>query len=310
MAKRFKRRLAVLLKPETTYGTDAVPTGAADALQMGAVTFTPMEGEEVQRDLMLPYMGHQGVMLAGIHARLEGEVELAGAGTAGTAPAYGALLRCCGMAQTVTAATKVDYKPVSAGHEAATVYFNWDGTRHVMLGCRGAWTLEVAARQIPKLRFRLLGLLGTYADAALPALTLTNWRRPLIVNKANTPTYTLHGHAADAERLTIESGIEVEPRMRIGTEAIELVDRRVTGTAVIQATQAADRDWLAIALARTRGALSLVHGTGAGNIVEVAAAAVEIGRWAYADAQGILDASLPLVFCPTAGDDEITLTVR
>lgn len=307
--KRLYRKLAVLAKIETTYGTDAVPTGAANAIQMTDVAVTPMEATELSRELLLPYLGHQGVELAGKYVRIEGSVEIAGAGAVDTPPAYGPLMRACGLAETITAVTKVDYQPVSGSFEAASIYFNQDGVRHVALGARGNVTLSIAPLQIPRYRFNLIGLLGTISDQALPTVDHSGFIRPVSVNKANT-TLSLHGWSAIAESISIDLGNAVEPRFLIGAESMEVTDRQTTGTAVVEAKPLATVDWFAIATARTRGALALQQGTVAGNIVEIAAPAVEIGRPTQGQTQRIVNYSLPLMFVPSAGDDEITITTR
>ncbi|PTW61430.1 hypothetical protein C8N35_102139 [Breoghania corrubedonensis] len=304
MARRFWRKLAMLAKLETTYGTDATPTAA---MQISNVQFDPMQGEEVSRDLLLPYLGHQGVVLAGIYAQLQFDVEIAGSGAAGTAPGFGPLLRSCGLAETITTDTSVAYDPVSSGQESSSLYFNMDGVRHVILGARGNVQLNFAPKQIPHFRFNMMGLLGTITDAALPAADLSAFVTPLVVNKVNT-TLSLHGTAQVGESLAIDLGNQVEARFLIGDESIEIPDRKATGTAVVEAKTLATNDWFAIATARTRGALALAHGTVGGNIVQVAAPAVEIGRPSTGQTQGITNYSLPLMLCPDTGDDELALT--
>lgn len=309
MARRYYRKLAALAKIETTYGTDAVPTGVANAMLMSDVTVTPIEGDRVSRDLLMPYFGDQGFVLAGAYSRIQGSIELAGSGAAGTAPAYGPLLRACGLAELLTASTKAEYKPVSGDQEAASIYMNLDGVNHAILGARGTFTLAIAPKQIPKLQFTLSGMLGPIADTALPTTTLTAFQKPLVVSKANT-SFSLHGLTAVMESFNLDLGNQVEPRMLVNSESIEITDRKVSGTTVIEAVPLSTKDWYAIAKASTIGALSLVHGTAAGNIVEIAAAAVQIGQPAYGNTQGILNTSLPLTFSPVSGDDEITLRVR
>ncbi|ORE85740.1 phage tail tube protein [Aurantimonas sp. 22II-16-19i] len=309
MATRKYRKLAALVKIETAYGVDATPTGAANAMLFSEVTFTPMEGQEVSRDLLLPYLGHQGVELTGLYARLQGSVEIAGSDDPGTAPAYGPLLRACGMAETVTTDTSVSYDPVSAGEEAASTYFNADGVNHVLLGVRGTFTTTQTPNQIPRFRFDLMGLLGTITDTALPTVDHTAFVRPVVVNKANT-VMSLHGWTAITESISLDYGNQVEARFLIGAESMEITDRRATGTAVVEAKSLATKDWFAIAKARTRGALSVVHGTAAGNIVEFTAPQVEIGRPTQGQTQGILNYSLPLMLCHDTGDDELSIIVR
>ncbi len=306
---RFYRKLAILAKIEGTYGTDASPTGGADAMLMREVTITPMEGQEVSRDLITPYMGHQGVILAGIHTKISGKIEIAGAGAAGDVPAWGALLRACGFSETVTPSTKVDYAPVSDTFPAVTIYYNADGVNHILLGARGTVRLEFNAQQIPYFTFEMTGLKGTVADTALPTTDLTAFVTPLIVNKANT-SLTLHSHAAIAESLTIDVAAQVEPRLLINHESIQVTDRMSTGQAVIEATSLATKDWFSIATARTRAALAFAHGTTAGNIVELAAPKVEIGRPTQGQTQKILNYTLPLMLVPNAGNDELVVTVK
>lgn len=267
---RFFRNRAILAKMETTYGVDAVPTGAANAMQMTNVVFNPSVGEEVSRDLVVPYMGHQGVMLVGSYATLAGEVEIAGAGAAGVAPPYGPLLRASAMAEVVTEDTDVTYTPVSSAQEAASIYFNSDGVNHVLLGARGTFTLNLTPRQIPRFAFTLTGLLGTVVDTALPTIDLDAFIKPVPVNKANT-TFSLHGLAGACEGVTMDLGNQIEPRFLIGHESIQHVDRQMTGTAIMEAVALAAKDWFEISRTHATGALAAVHGIAAGNIVEFAA---------------------------------------
>ena len=309
MPRRYFRKLAVLAKVEATYGTDVVPTGAANAMEVSNVTVTPFEGERVSRDLIRPYFGDQGFVLAATYARLEGSIELAGSGAAGTAPAYAPLLRACGMAEIITAGQKVEYKPVSASQEAVSLYANLDGVNHIMLGARGTFTLSLTPRQIPRFVFRLTGLLGPIADTPLPAAAYAGFQKPLVCSKANT-SFTLHGLSAPMESFSFDLGNTVEPRMLVGYEGIEITDRKTSGTAVIEAVSIATKDWFSIARASTLGAIAAQHGLVAGNICEIAAAGVQVGQPTYGNTQGVLNTSLPLTFVPVAGDDEVTLRIR
>ena len=214
-------RMAILAAVEAAYGTDQAPTARANAMQMNDVTLTPLAGSEERRDLMLPWLGHQGVILTGNHVRIEGAVEIAGAGAAGAVPKYGPLLRACGLAETITAGTNVAYKPVSSGEESVSIHYIQDGVRHVALGTRGNVQLDFTPQRIPRFRFTLTGLLGTIADQALPRPRLDGFRKPLIVSKVNT-TFSLHGHRAIAESVTFDLGNQIEQRLLIGHESMAL----------------------------------------------------------------------------------------
>lgn len=311
MAPRFVRKLALLEKAETVYGTDSVPTGAANALLATNVVLTPIVAGRETRDLLLPYMGHQGVILSGEHVMIEYSIEIAGAGAAGSVPGYGISLRTCGFAETITAATDVTYELVSGGFESSSMYYNLDGVRHVLLGSRGTLTsIELTAQRIPRMRFRKLGLLGTITDVALPAVTTTAFQKPVIVSKANT-SFSLHGYSGPMEALTLNLGGQVEPRLLVNHESIEIVDRQMTGSVTIEAASMATKDWFAIARARTRGVLAAQQGTVAGNIVQFASPAVEIEPPEQGASQGIANNRLGLIMCPTdAGNDEFSITVK
>lgn len=305
--RRWKR-LAMLVKPETTYATDAAPL-AADAIVATNITFTPIEGEEVRRDLMLPHLGHQGMILTATYGRMEFDVEIAGAGAAGTVPKYSALLRAAGMAATVVAATSVTYSIVETGVESATIHFNSDGVRHVFLGGQSNVALNFVPRQIPKFRVTMLGLLGAVTDVALPTVSMTGWTTPVPVSKANT-TMSLHGWTAVAESLSVDLGNVLTPRHLIGDERILISDRQSTGTAVVEARSVATIDWAGLVKSGAPGALSLVHGTAPGNIVEIAAPAVQIGKPSQGQTDNIVNYSLPLMLKPVSGRDELTIIVR
>ncbi|MBS7541497.1 phage tail tube protein [Ancylobacter lacus] len=309
-AKRLRRKMAIAAKVETDYGVDAVPTGGANAIQVSDPTLTPLAGDEVRRDLILPYLGNQGALLVGDYAELQFSVEIAGAGTPGTAPAYGPLLRACSWAEVILAGTSVTYRLASDNPESATVYVNIDGVRHALLGGRGTFTMSLTPKQIPRFTFTLRGLFGPVTDTALPAEVLTGFIRPAPVSKANTPVFSLHGYSAIAESLSIDLGNTVEARHLIGEESIVITDRRATGTAVIEAKSIATKNWFGIAQAGTPGALAVQHGTVAGNIVEIAAPKVQLGRPTYGETQGITNYSLPLLLTPDTGDDELSIVVR
>lgn len=306
---RFVRKLAALAKIEATYGDDSTPAGATDALLMTDVTLTPMAGNEESRNLLLPYLGNQGVVLTGEHVILEGSIEIAGAGAAGTVPGYGALLRACGLSEVVQAATSVTYQPISTGFESVSIYYNLDGVRHILLGARGNVSFEMTPQRIPRFRFRMLGLSGLITDQPLPVVNYAKFQTPLVVNKVNTQA-TIHGLTAPVEALSFDLGNQIEPRLLINYEGIELVDRSTTGSFTVQAGTLAQKNWFDIARNRTRGVFMVEHGLTAGNIVRFNGPKVEVGRPTQGNSQGIANYQLALSFIPDLGNDELSIVVK
>lgn len=306
---RFERNIALLAKTEVTYGTDAAPTGAANAILAVNPKIEPFVGEDVSRELTRPFMGNQGVLLVANHVRMTFEVEIAGSGTAGTPPKVGPILRACAMAEVITAATEVKYNPISKLQESASLYFFLDGVKHALIGSRGTWTLAKQPSTIPRFVFTMTGLLGPIADAAMPVADTAGFIDPLPVNAANT-TIALHGYTGPCEGLTLDIGNQIEPRMLINSESIQHVDRNVTGNIVLEAPALATKNWFAIAQAHTKGTLLATHGLTAGNIFTVGGPAIQIGRPTYGASQKIVNNSLPIMALPSAGNDEIVLTFK
>ena len=97
------RKRLILAKTEATYGTDSSPAGT-DAILVRELEITPIEADVVSRDLIRPYLGASDQLLANTRVSITFQVELAGSGTAATAPRFSSLLKACGMAETTTAA--------------------------------------------------------------------------------------------------------------------------------------------------------------------------------------------------------------
>ena len=79
---------------------------------------------------------------------------------------------------------------------------------------------------------------------------------------------------------------------------------------MVQATSLATKNWFGIAGAHTKGALHVQHGATDGNIVEIDAPKVQIGRPTQGGADNIANYTLPLMLTPDAGNDELVLTFR
>ena len=62
MAKLYRKR-TVLVKAETTYGTDPTPAGS-DAVKVRNLEITPVESEVLSRDLITPYLGNSPQLIA------------------------------------------------------------------------------------------------------------------------------------------------------------------------------------------------------------------------------------------------------
>lgn len=308
---RYFRKKAVLAKIESVYGTDAVPTGAANAILTKQAAISLMQGGTVKRDLDRPTMGGEQELHVSPYSTISYMVEAAGAGAAGTAPAYSPLLLACGFAETINAGVDVQYDPVSAAFDSLSQYFSMDGIKHALLGCRGKLKLTLSPGGIPMLSFDFTGLRVAPADTADPTLTTTAWQVPIPVTNAATPTFSLHGYAANMIALELDMGTVVVYRNVVGEESVQITDRDVSGSVTIEEPLLATKDFHAICAAHTLGAMQFIHGTAAGSIFQVDAGQVQVLEPQIGETDGIATLQMKLKCIPTdAGDDEIKITVK
>lgn len=309
---QLTRRRTILAKIETTYGTDPTPTGSANAILVRNLNITPQDSEIVSRDLIRPYLGNSEQLQASTHVTLDFEVEMAGSGTAGTAPAYGPLLRACGLSETVDTGVSVTYAPISSSFESVTIYFNVDGTLHKITGARGNVELTINARQIPVYKFTFTGLYNAPTAASLPSVTYTAFQTPLVANNDNTTGFSFYSYSGVLESLSMNVGNAIAYRTLIGSESVIQSDRKTSGTVQIEAPGIGTKDFFAAALADgTLGGLDITHGTTGGNKVQVVSTRIDIANPSYNDNNGINMLSIPFVAVPsTAGNDEFSIVVK
>lgn len=314
MGLSAKKKLA-LAAIESTYGTDAAP-GSADAVLTHNLDITPLEADYVARELDRHNFGGEEEIPVGVHVTASFEVELAGAGSKATPPGYGPLLRACGLAETVVDSDsdgtddQVEYSPVSTGFESVTLYTYWAGNLHAIVGARGTFSLSFSPQGIPRLSFNFTGLWQDPSATTPPAPDFSAFQQPLAVSDAND-TFSLHGQSPVMRELSVDLGMEVNYQNVVGQENVAITDRAVTGSCNIDAPLISTYDWFATAKNAQLGALSHVHGTTAGNIVEVAAPNVQVKSPSYGEDNGIRTLEMDLALVPTdAGDDEFKLITR
>jgi hypothetical protein len=306
MALLSRKRL-ILVKTESTYGTDSSPVGT-DALLVRNLDLTPLSGELVSRDLVRPYYGNYDQLIAKTSVAVSFEVELAGSGTAGTAPKYGSILKACGMSETVVATTSVTYAPVSSTFSSATIYFNVDGVLHKLTGCRGDMTMSCAVGAIPTLKFNMTGVYNAPTDTAAPSVTYAAQAAPLIFRQSNTSAFSFFSYSGVLQSVEFNLANSLVYRELVGgTKETLLTDRKPAGTVMIEATTIAAKDWFTAALGTSYGSLSFLHGTTAGNRVTFTAGQADITNPTYQDQDSVQMLSIPYVAVPTtAGNDEFS----
>jgi len=307
---KYWKTKVLLAKIETAYGTDSTPTGAANAILASEVTFQPMEGEVAKRNIETPWLGTQAAVLTAFKSMITFSVELVGSGTAGTAPLWGPLLRACAAAETVTAATKVEYTPITKNMESVTLYFDVDGTKHVMTGARGNCTIKADANGIPVATFIMTSLFTIPTEAARPVPVYTGFKDPQAANSTNTTLFTIGATAMALRSLEFDFGNDVQVRNLIGSDAVRIVDRECSLKTQVEAIALTSYDPYTIARAGTKQAVALQHHTVAGSKFRLDFSNAQQLLPSYQEQNGIAEWPLSFLPLPTSGNDDwkITLT--
>lgn len=305
------RKLAVLAKTEVTYAVDSNPTGAANAILVRNVEVTPIATVRESRDLYRPYLGNSKDVIGAFYGQIRYEVEAAGGGGAGTVPAWAPLHRACCLAQVNTPGVSTVFTPVSSNLESVVQYFYLDGVLHQFRGVRGNVGLRGTYRSALMWVYDFMGLFVPVTDSPLPTAVYSSFQEPLAFNKANTPIFSIHGVSAQVLRnFTLDMGNQVVYRNLVNSEAVRIVDRKPAGTLEMAAELMAVKNWFNTVRDATSGALQLVHGTVAGNIIEINAPAMQISDASYSEFEGDAMVNATAKYMPVNGNDEFTITVR
>ncbi len=312
---KFKSK-TLLAKLEASYGVDPLPVGT-DGIQTKNLQVNPYIGDTISRDLDRESLGAQEQININPHVEVTFDVELAGSGTAGAAPAYGSLLKACGFDETVSAGVDVQYSPVSSNFPSVALYYlqrNDAGgfQQQTITGCRGSVSITVDLAGIPVLQFRFLGFYQTPSDVVNITVDNSAFVDPVYVSHDNT-SLTIGAYSARASAFSIDMANELSMRNVTGARYVNLFDRAPSGQTTIDAPALSAKDFYALVESHngtTKEAVALTHGTLAGNIVEISAPQVQFTTITHADSAGELAYQLGMSFLPASGNDEIAFAFK
>ncbi len=304
-----------LVKLETTYGVDAVPT-ANDAIMVAEPVIPEMRGEIVRESLARPFMGSQREMIFGEHYAVSFKVEVNGSGTAGTAPRHGPLLQASRHALTTVPATSNTYSEISvigAASTSVTAHVWYNGSRHAITGWRGSSvTFELVNNDKGYFTFQGVGIYAGPVTTALPSYTYST-TAPLAVpvTLGNTLNINIAGYSAgylQSFRAILTNDVIYNSRPGGAKEVLITGMQTTTFEAVYEAPLQSAHDSFAAALTNATGALSITHGTTNGNRVAFAAARAKTLIPSYSNDNGVVMLTVPGILLPSlTGNDGHTI---
>lgn len=320
MSGRLSRKTIVHAEIEGVYGTNPGGWSGTNAILIVNPSFR-IARDVVARELVRDYLGGSDHLIGARRAEIEFDVEVAGSGTPGLAPAYGKLLRACAMAETIVADTYVAYTPISEDFESLTIRYVMDGVMHVARGCRGTVKFDLTAYKRPMMHFKFMGY-QTYAAATDGVLTnFAAWQRPLVITDANSGDIRVGGSFTAGGGVTggtvlASRGLELDLNNTVshlkllGGEEIDITERDAMGKMSVALSAADEITWRSEINANTLTTLGFNFGTPAGNRVTIFAPKVQRIDPQAENFEGRALMATELRLLPDAGDDELTFVVR
>lgn len=319
---RYTRNTVILAQVTADNGE---PAGWVDG---DAILVTEMPDHQIKRDyvdrqLLRGYMGGSDQLIKARVADLRYKTEFWGAGAGGSVPGYGRLLRMCGFAQTVTPGSHVLWTPVSSGFTMGAILFAQDGVRYVSRGARGSVKFNMTAGDRPTMEFQMMGFDTSGYAAANVGSAFGDWKRPQVINdvnagdiridsELNNVTGAITGGTPLVSRgLEIDVGNKLSHIQLLGGEAIEIVERNITGSMTVALSAADEVAWRASMNANETVSLSFSYGTIAGGRIGIYAPKVQRVNPERVDYEGRVLFKCELRFLPTtAGNDELSIVAR
>lgn len=305
-------RYALLCKQEVTYGTDPVPTAAANAILTDEPKITIL-GRKMERTYSKPAMGNIVGLNIGEGLKIAFNSEIKGSGTAGTAPRHGALHRACNMTEEIVAATSVTYKPNSAvgnsdSADSVTIYFYYGGLLFKLLGARGTKTVNLTAKEYGKYGWEFTGIYGGPVDSVFPTCTFDTPVPPRFINAA----FAFDGFVAVINNLTLDLANKVAQRIdanaATGITEYAVIDRNPKGKIDPEIAALATKDFFAHWAASTQSALTATVGSAAGNITTITAPKCQQDNApAINKRDTVLTHDISFALNPNAGNDELVI---
>lgn len=303
------RKRVILAAIETSYGTQATVNANTHAVEVSELEITPLNAEIVERNRLKPFLGADEAHLGDKHVELSFSVSAAGSGVARNAPAWGALLRGCGMSET-SSNVSVSYAPTSANFASLTFHVHRDGNLHKIVGARGTFTCELNASGYPTLSFTYRGLYATPSSASLPNADYSAFKPPVILSKGTVATLTLFGQTVAASSITLDMGVSAPFISYLNEEAVEITERNSSGRIEIKDPTLSPTNFFSKIEEAQTGALLMSYGKKAGQIVQFSAPKVQLVSPSYGDKEGIQTLAFDMRFLPNSGNDELIFTTK
>ena len=313
MKKEAKMRNAediiIAAKIEVSYGTDAAPTGA-DAILALEAQIEQGVGNEKEKKAATGTVGNSEKYMTGLQNKVSFKIQIAGSGTAGSAPKYGCLLRACGFSETIAVGASVTYLPITKNLESITLYYEHDGDVHKLTGARGSVSFHFPKNDEPYMQFNFIGLYSPVTAGVIANPDFSGFRDALEVNFNNTNIFNFFGKDVVLQNLEVNMDRKPELRDLPNQKSINANDKSPTGSITFDSMKVATFNFFNTSIEGNKGALNLIHGDVAGDIIEFKIPKTQFLGAAYAKDNNVSSMTGNLWILPDQGDDDVKLIFK
>lgn len=288
-----------------------VALGSCESVLVGGLGWSHEGARMNERDRVRRSKGRLPQVFGGTLVQITGNIELKGSGSAGTPPEFGAILRACGLLETIVASTSVTYTPVSDAQEFLTVYyFDDNGVQRVITDAKGNISFNAEVGAIGTGEFTITGHeSGSPSDETIPAESYDDTTPPPFIAAG----FTVGGYAdAVIGSLTLDPANEIvtppDANSADGYGTVRIARRDVQGSFNPEATSVATQTWVADWKSGVSKALDTgVIGATAGNQWQITCPAIKYREVGAGDRESVRIYEIAFGAAEDAGDDEFSL---
>lgn len=301
------------VKKEVTYGTDAAPTLAANAVVTRNFRASPLITDPLDRNLDRGSYGSTAILATNERQEVSYELEVAGSGDPGVAAPFMEFLEGCGMAAPALVADTSATQRMAAANvpQSSLTQHHWMGDqKRIGVGGRGTFTMDFTAGAYPFIGLNYTLLVPKVDPRSVGAPVGANfdrWLAPVEVNSDNT-LLELGGFALIARSFTLNAGVGINLRNLIGSRYVNRGDHGITGRLVVEAPSMAAKDFLASLSNSSIEPLGLTHGVEAGNTIGVSCAQTQITAINETEEDRKLMWEMDIRMNILAGQDDLVIT--
>jgi len=318
-APLFTRKTVVLAKIEATYGTDASPTEAANAI-LTTVPTIDTDAQLLERNYTRPSLSPTAPVTGRKLVRIGFQTELksqtnADAGSSASPIELDPILQMAGLIPDYNTGTDVTYSPISGQaatpFKSASVYvYSGNEVLHKALGSFANLTMEFVAGQYPVLTVDIMGRYSQPYDSVsivvdyagdLPVMSESLSLVFGAVTGLRIPNFTINLNNEIVERPDVNSAE--------GLKGLRISGRRPTVTFRIEKELMATFGVYAALDAGTTYAVSFTHGATGGQKITITIPKFRFTKVGESEDAGIamLDVEGVCAANSDAGDDELTI---